>query len=274
MKVPCSGPICMPAVPPYRSSGLGRQVTEDLVGLAAVRYDVLGQCLGELLASPGHATDSSKTGINPGAEHPASGSSLPCMAPQPLSFIPSPSTNGFHLGPLFIHFYGLMYVIGITLAVLITQRRVRNAGGNSDSGRRCRPVGGPGRHHRRPDLLRHHHAEPDPARLVRRVRGLVGRPWHLGRHRRRSPGRGLAGTPGRPERRAVRRRRRPGPAGRPGRRPDRQLLQPGTVRPPDHAAVGAGNPDAVPAAWLRPLRHVPADVPVRADLGSAAGRRS
>jgi prolipoprotein diacylglyceryl transferase len=53
------------------------------------------------------------------------------MAPHPLSFIPSPSTNGFHIGPLFIHIYGLMYVIGITLAVLITQRRVRNAGGNS-----------------------------------------------------------------------------------------------------------------------------------------------
>jgi prolipoprotein diacylglyceryl transferase len=52
------------------------------------------------------------------------------MAPHPLSFLPSPSINGFHLGPLFIHVYGLMYVIGITLAVLITQRRVRNAGGN------------------------------------------------------------------------------------------------------------------------------------------------
>jgi prolipoprotein diacylglyceryl transferase len=52
------------------------------------------------------------------------------MAPQPLSFIPSPSSNGFHLGPLFIHFYGLMYVIGITAAVLITQRRVRKAGGD------------------------------------------------------------------------------------------------------------------------------------------------
>jgi prolipoprotein diacylglyceryl transferase len=48
----------------------------------------------------------------------------------PLSFIPSPPTNGFHLGPLFIHFYGLMYVIGITLAVLITQRRVRGYGGD------------------------------------------------------------------------------------------------------------------------------------------------
>jgi prolipoprotein diacylglyceryl transferase len=49
----------------------------------------------------------------------------------PLSFIPSPPSNGFHIGPLFIHYYGLMYVIGITLAILITQRRVRRAGGNA-----------------------------------------------------------------------------------------------------------------------------------------------
>ncbi len=35
----------------------------------------------------------------------------------PLSFIPSPSVNGFHLGPLFIHVYGLMYVVGIALAI-------------------------------------------------------------------------------------------------------------------------------------------------------------
>jgi len=48
----------------------------------------------------------------------------------PLSFIPSPSENGFHLGPLFIHYYGLMYVIGITLAVIITRRRVQAAGGD------------------------------------------------------------------------------------------------------------------------------------------------
>ena len=49
----------------------------------------------------------------------------------PLSFIPSPASNGIHIGPLFIHYYGLMYVIGIALAILITQRRVRQAGGNS-----------------------------------------------------------------------------------------------------------------------------------------------
>jgi prolipoprotein diacylglyceryl transferase len=50
--------------------------------------------------------------------------------PSPLSFIPSPSTNGFHIGPLFIHYYGLMYVIGITLAVIISQRRIRKLGGD------------------------------------------------------------------------------------------------------------------------------------------------
>jgi prolipoprotein diacylglyceryl transferase len=48
----------------------------------------------------------------------------------PLSFIPSPSVNGFHLGPLFVHFYGLMYVIGIALAIIITRRRVSAAGGD------------------------------------------------------------------------------------------------------------------------------------------------
>ncbi len=44
--------------------------------------------------------------------------------------IPSPSVNGFHLGPLYIHYYGLMYVIGITLAILITQRRWKATGGD------------------------------------------------------------------------------------------------------------------------------------------------
>ncbi len=50
----------------------------------------------------------------------------------PLSFLPSPSISGFHLGALFIHFYGLMYVVGITLAVIITVRRWRAVGGNPD----------------------------------------------------------------------------------------------------------------------------------------------
>ena len=50
----------------------------------------------------------------------------------PLSFIPSPSFNGVHLGPLDIHIYGLMYVVGITLAVIITRRRWRALGGNAE----------------------------------------------------------------------------------------------------------------------------------------------
>ena len=45
--------------------------------------------------------------------------------------IPSPPVNGFHAGPLYIHYYGLMYVIGITLAILITQRRWQRMGGDA-----------------------------------------------------------------------------------------------------------------------------------------------
>jgi prolipoprotein diacylglyceryl transferase len=50
--------------------------------------------------------------------------------PAPLASIPSPPTNGIHLGPLFIHVYGLMYVIGIALAIYITARRWVAAGGD------------------------------------------------------------------------------------------------------------------------------------------------
>ena len=49
-----------------------------------------------------------------------------------LSFIPSPPETGFHLGALSVHVYGLMYVAGITPAVIITRRRWRAAGGNPD----------------------------------------------------------------------------------------------------------------------------------------------
>jgi prolipoprotein diacylglyceryl transferase len=45
-------------------------------------------------------------------------------------FIPSPPISGFHIGPAFIHFYGLMYVVGMALAIYITRRRVAAAGGD------------------------------------------------------------------------------------------------------------------------------------------------
>jgi prolipoprotein diacylglyceryl transferase len=66
--------------------------------------------------------------------HRATGHTLLGMATHPpgmpLSFLPSPSVNGFHVGPLFVHYYGLMYVVGIALAVYITRRRYAAAGGD------------------------------------------------------------------------------------------------------------------------------------------------
>ncbi|MDH6117388.1 prolipoprotein diacylglyceryl transferase [Kitasatospora sp. GAS204B] len=49
-----------------------------------------------------------------------------------LAAIPSPSVNGFHLGPLFIHFYALMYIVGIAIAVLVGRRRWAAKGGNPE----------------------------------------------------------------------------------------------------------------------------------------------
>ena len=46
------------------------------------------------------------------------------------AFIPSPPVSGIRLGSLFIHAYGLMYVIGIALAVHITARRWAAVGGH------------------------------------------------------------------------------------------------------------------------------------------------
>lgn len=47
-------------------------------------------------------------------------------------YIPSPSASGFSLGPLYIHFYGVMYVVGIALAIAVTIRRWRAMGGDPE----------------------------------------------------------------------------------------------------------------------------------------------
>src|ERR1700739_2332204 len=52
------------------------------------------------------------------------------MSDAAAAFIPSPSISGFHVGPLFVHFYGLMYVVAIALAIYITRRRWAAAGGD------------------------------------------------------------------------------------------------------------------------------------------------
>jgi prolipoprotein diacylglyceryl transferase len=46
--------------------------------------------------------------------------------------LPSPSSNGFHVGPLLVHAYGLCYVVGILAAVLITARRWEARGGDRE----------------------------------------------------------------------------------------------------------------------------------------------
>jgi prolipoprotein diacylglyceryl transferase len=46
--------------------------------------------------------------------------------------IPSPSISGFHIGPLEIHFYAVMYLVGIAAAIMITRRRWRAVGGHPD----------------------------------------------------------------------------------------------------------------------------------------------
>ena len=36
------------------------------------------------------------------------------------AFLPSPSRNGFSLGPLFVHAYGLAYVVAVFAAGLVS----------------------------------------------------------------------------------------------------------------------------------------------------------
>jgi prolipoprotein diacylglyceryl transferase len=49
--------------------------------------------------------------------------------PRP-AFIPSPSFNGLHIGPLFVHAYGLAYVFAVIAAIIITRRRWTARGGD------------------------------------------------------------------------------------------------------------------------------------------------
>jgi len=44
--------------------------------------------------------------------------------------IPSPPANGLHLGPLFVHAYGLAYVVAVLAAVAIASRRWERQGGD------------------------------------------------------------------------------------------------------------------------------------------------
>lgn len=54
------------------------------------------------------------------------------MVSAAAAHLPSPPVSGFHLGPLFIHFYAVMYLVGIAAAIFITRRRWVRAGGDPD----------------------------------------------------------------------------------------------------------------------------------------------
>src|SRR5919198_5376637 len=47
-----------------------------------------------------------------------------------IGSIPSPSSNGLQLGPLFVHAYGLAYVVAVLAAVAIAARRWEARGGD------------------------------------------------------------------------------------------------------------------------------------------------
>ena len=53
------------------------------------------------------------------------------MSPTLASF-PSPSQNVLEIGPLTIHFYGIMIAIGVIVAVLVAKRRYQRFGGSGD----------------------------------------------------------------------------------------------------------------------------------------------
>ncbi len=55
----------------------------------------------------------------------------------PLGFIPSPSSNGFYVGPFFVHAYGIAYVFAVIAAILITSRRWEALGGHRELVQEC-----------------------------------------------------------------------------------------------------------------------------------------
>src|SRR3954451_4442058 len=46
------------------------------------------------------------------------------------AFLSSPSSNGIHVGPFFVHAYGLAYVLAVLAAVVVTSRRWQARGGD------------------------------------------------------------------------------------------------------------------------------------------------
>jgi len=45
-----------------------------------------------------------------------------------LAFIPAPPSRGFHIGPLFFHFYGLAIAVGVLCAFWLARKRWQDLG--------------------------------------------------------------------------------------------------------------------------------------------------
>jgi prolipoprotein diacylglyceryl transferase len=54
-----------------------------------------------------------------------------------LAFLPSPSENGFHIGPLFFRAYGICYIFAVLGAVVVTTRRWEKLGGDGALVQEC-----------------------------------------------------------------------------------------------------------------------------------------
>jgi prolipoprotein diacylglyceryl transferase len=57
--------------------------------------------------------------------------------------IPSPAENGFHIGPLFFHAYGIMYVIAVAAAIYLSGVRWKQIGGDPEIAWGCAKWGFP-----------------------------------------------------------------------------------------------------------------------------------
>jgi prolipoprotein diacylglyceryl transferase len=49
-----------------------------------------------------------------------------------FGYIPSPGSNGFHIGPFFFHAYGIMYVLAVTAAIAISRHEWERRGGSRE----------------------------------------------------------------------------------------------------------------------------------------------
>jgi prolipoprotein diacylglyceryl transferase len=67
---------------------------------------------------------------HPRSRAPGAGAPAKIRCTSDLAFIPSPHHSGIQLGPIFIHAYGLAYVVAVSAAVAIAGRRWERAGGD------------------------------------------------------------------------------------------------------------------------------------------------